>query len=491
MTDDAARPGSRVDELLAEIVRVAARHTGATSATLRLHDPRGTAPDHSVTAPPGAGTPDGPGDDDLEVPVRAHGTGIGTLRLRGRRPAPAPPRPDRALAEAVASVAGPAIEHARRLDHAERCLAWSRAGTEIATALLSGTASDDVLRAAAARVAELAEADAVGVLVPLSGDEDTLTVTAAIGPGAEDVEGVRIPLAGSRLGAAHRSGVPRLLDEAIARPGAPKGGVIGELAGGYGPTLLLPLGRPTPLGTLVALRTRDRAPFDPAVLEPAAAFATHAAVALELVRSQQRERRLQVQGDRDRIARDLHDHVVQRIFATALALDRIGRSLEEAAPEVAGRIGARVDELDGTIARIRTAIFQLQSAADPSATAVRSRLAEVVRSITDGEPLRPALRIRGEVDDLPADVVGDLIAVVRELVTNVVRHAGATRMTVTVTAEGGLSAVVTDDGRGLPEVVVRSGLVNLADRAERRGGRLTVSSGPSATQIEWTVPLPG
>ena len=85
----------------------------------------------------------------------------------------------------------------------------------------------------------------------------------------------------------------------------------------------------------------------------------------------------------------------------------------------------------------------------------------------------------------------DLVAVVRELVTNVVRHAAATRLTVTVAISGDVRVVVTDDGRGLPPVTVRSGLLNLADRAERRGGRLTVSAAPSGNEIEWAVPLPG
>jgi signal transduction histidine kinase len=220
------------------------------------------------------------------------------------------------------------------------------------------------------------------------------------------------------------------------------------------------------------------------------AFAAQASVVLELARAQQRERRLQVQADRDRIARDLHDHVVQRIFATGLALDRISRSLEEGSPEVAARIGERVDELDGTIARIRSSIFELQEAEDASPVAVRRRIGEVVRSVTEEHDLRPDLRIRNEVEELPPDLVHDVVAVVRELVTNVVRHARASRLTVAVSVTDAVSVVVTDDGRGLPPIAVRSGLTNLADRAERRGGRLTTSTGDSGTEVGWSVPLP-
>jgi signal transduction histidine kinase len=213
-------------------------------------------------------------------------------------------------------------------------------------------------------------------------------------------------------------------------------------------------------------------------------------VVLELARAQERERVLQVQADRDRIARDLHDHVVQRIFATGLALDRISRSLEATTPDVAARISERVDELDGTIARIRSSIFELQEAEDASPVAVRRRIGEVVRSVTDGHDLRPDLRIRHGVEDLPPDLVHDLVAVVRELVTNVVRHAGASRLTVAVTVADEVSVVVTDDGCGLPAITVRSGLTNLADRAERRGGQLSTSSGESGTEVSWSVPLP-
>jgi len=238
------------------------------------------------------------------------------------------------------------------------------------------------------------------------------------------------------------------------------------------------------------MRSKGGEPFAPEELELLSAFAAHASVVLELARAQERERRLQVQADRDRIARDLHDHVVQRIFATGLALDRISRSLGETEPEVAARISERVDELDGTISRIRTAIFELQEADDASPVAVRRRIGEVVRSITEGHDVRPSLRVRNEVEDLPPDLVHDVVAVVRELVTNVVRHARASRLTAAVTVGDAVSVVVTDDGRGLPSITVRSGLTNLADRAERRGGRMTTSSGESGTEVSWTVPLP-
>jgi signal transduction histidine kinase len=320
-----------------------------------------------------------------------------------------------------------------------------------------------------------------------------MTIVAAVGHAAADFEGVRLPRGGTYLGPTQEAGVPRLIEDVatIPAPGARRSAAGLELTARFGPAMVVPLGNGPGRGLLAVLRASGRVPFSPDDLELLTTFAAQASVVLELARAQQRERRLQVEADRDRIARDLHDHVVQRIFATGLALDRISRSLEESNPVAAARIGARVDELDGTIARIRSAIFELQEADDASPVAVRRRLGEVVRSITEGHDLRPVLRVRNEVEDLPPDLVHDVVAVVRELVTNVVRHAGASRLTVAVTVTVGdaVSVVVTDDGRGLPSITVRSGLANLTDRAERRGGHLTTSSGESGTEVSWVVPL--
>ncbi len=485
MNDDPRLDGA-VDATLERVASTAVRHLAAACAVLTVHGRLG--PDRSVTvgSPPAV---EAAADHTLVLPVGDGG--LATLRLERAPDAAAFAPADLATARALSAVAGPAVENALLLEHAGRCRVWALAGTAIATALLSGTPADRVLRDAAARVAELAAADAVGVLVPAGDGDRTLMISAAVGgPTAAEMEGVRLPLAETRLHEAHRSGVPQLIEDAATPlPGTHPAEVVGEIARNYGPALYIPLGGPSPPATLAVLRAGGRRPFDPRVLELAAAFATQATVAMELVSSQARERELQLQADRDRIARDLHDHVVQRIFATALALDRVGRSLETTAPGAAARIAERVDELDGTIARIRESIFELHGAQDVSSAAVRRRLAEVVRSVTEGHGVRPALRVRSEVEDLPSDLVPELVAVVRELVTNVVRHAAASRLTVMVAIAGGIRVVVTDDGRGLPPVTVRSGLANLADRAERRGGRLTVSAAPSGTEIEWVVPL--
>jgi signal transduction histidine kinase len=429
----------------------------------------------------------------LRVPVRVGEAVCGILYLTEKTTGGPFTPADAEVAQALAAVAGMAIENARLAERAERRGRWQQAATEMATALLSGADPDQVLRAVSTQVFDLCAADMAGVLAPSLDDDDTMTIVAAIGPSAGDLEGVRLTSApGSYLAELQDAGLPQLIDDVSLKPllylNSPS---AVEVTAGFGPTMLAPIGNARRRGLLAVMRASGRAPFSSDDLELMTGFAAQASVVLELARAQERERRLQVQSDRDRIARDLHDHVVQRIFATGLALDRISRSLGETEPEVAARISERVDELDGTIARIRTAIFELQEAVDASPVAVRRRIGEVVRSITEGHDVRPSLRVRNEVEELPPDLVHDVVAVVRELVTNVVRHARASRSTVAVTVDDTVSVVVTDDGRGLPPITVRSGLANLDDRAGRRGGRMTISTGEAGTEVSWTVPLPG
>jgi signal transduction histidine kinase len=427
----------------------------------------------------------------LGVPVRVGDSVFGNLYLTEKRTADAFTDADVEVAQALAAVAGLAIENARLAERAETRRRWGQAATEMATALLSGADPDDVLRAVSTQVLALTRADMAGVLAPSVGDPRTLTIVAAVGQGADDYEGVRLPLTGTYVGALYEAGDPRVMEDISTMPvvGRRPAAVV-ELTASFGPGMVAPMGHTPGRGMLAVLRASGREPFPPDDLDLLAAFAAQASVVLELARAQQRERRLQVQADRDRIARDLHDHVVQRIFATALSLDRLSRSMEPEQRDSAALLSRSVDDLHGTIARIRTAIFELHGSEDVSPAAVRKRLAEVLRSVTDGHEVRPDLRIRYERDDLPPDLVLDVVAVVRELATNVVRHADAQRLTVTVDVTDEVEVVVTDDGCGLPPVTVRSGLANLADRAERRGGRLTAVAAVSGTEIRWTVPAP-
>ena len=527
----AAASGGADDATLHDIVSAAVRHVDATYGALGLLSPDGSRVDRFVVVgmdetdverigrlpkgegilgllvtdptplrlddlgehPAAIGFPPGhpPMRSFLGVPIRVGEGVFGNLYLTEKRGGGPFTDADTEVARALAAVAGLAITHAQLAERSEDRHRWGQAATEMATALLSGADPDDVLRAVSTRVSALTNADMAGVLLPSVDDDDSLTIVSAVGALAADYEGVRLPLTGTYLGALYEAGVPRVMQNISTMPviGRRAAAVV-ELTATFGPGMIAPMGNPPDRGFLAVLRSSGREPFSPDDLELMATFASRASVVLELARTQQRERRLQLQSDRDRIARDLHDHVVQRIFATALSLDRLSRVLQPEQPEAAARLGRIVDELDVTMAEIRAAIFELHQEDGPAPSTVRSQLGDVVRQVTEGHDLQRDVRFRGPVDDLPRELVPDLIAVVRELVTNVVRHAAASRVTVTVGAAEEVTVAVADDGGGLPEVTARSGLANLADRAERRGGRLTTFAGPSGTQVRWAVPAP-
>jgi signal transduction histidine kinase len=520
----------RLDRTLDDVVQAAVRHVDARYGALGVLTPDGQALDRFVVAgmderdaarigrlpsgdgilgllvseprtltlddlgkhPAAVGFPDGhpPMHSFLGVPVCVGKAVFGILYLTEKRPGGPFTAGDVEIAEALATVAGLAIDNAREVERFENRGRWGQAATDMATALLSGAEPDEMLRSMATKVAALAKADVSAVLAPSLDDDESLTIVAAEGRSADDVEGVRVPLQGTYVGSTHQAGVTRLIGDISTVPvvGRRVAAVV-ELTAGYGPALVVPVGSPPDRDLLVAMRATGREPFTHEDLELLTTFATRASVVLELARAQQRERQHSLQADRDRIARDLHDHVVQRIFATALSLDRVSRSLGADRPEAAARLSNLVDELDGTMAEIRSAIFEFQRDAGPEPSTVRRQLTEVVRQATEGHPLQRDVRFRGAVDELPRELIPDLIAVVRELVTNVVRHAGARRVTVTVSAGAEVRVAVTDDGSGLPSVTVRSGLANLADRAERRGGRFSIRTGGSGTEIRWIAPL--
>ena len=271
----------------------------------------------------------------LGVPVRVGEAVFGNLYLTEKR-AGGPFTPnDVEVAQALAAVAGLAVENARLAERAEARRRWAQAATEIATALLSGAEPDEVLRAVSTRVSVLARADLAGVLAPSIDASQSMTILTAVGRGADEVEGVRMPSGeGSYLGELHATGEPRLIEDISVAPllglNAP---AAVEVTADFGPAMTVPLGYAAERGVLAAMRTRGREPFTPRRPGPPVDV-RHAG--LRGSRAGPRpaaRRRLQMQADRDRIARDLHDHVVQRIFATGLALDRIARSVKDDQPD--------------------------------------------------------------------------------------------------------------------------------------------------------------
>jgi signal transduction histidine kinase len=258
-----------------------------------------------------------------------------------------------------------------------------------------------------------------------------------------------------------------------------------------GPVLVVPLlGSGGTHGVLALVRLRGRPAFSAEDEEMAAGFANQASVAIELAQARADQQRAALLDERERIAADLHDHVIQRLFATGLSLQALAATLGPG--RATDRVLQNVRDLDTTIGQIRTAIFQLQQTAE-AAPGLRARVLDVVADMAPALGHEPALRFSGVLDTLPDAVADDLLAVLREALTNAARHARATSTDVELTARPDRVVLdVRDDGVGIGDATRRSGLANMRRRAEHHGGSLTVESRrPTGTRLVWSVPLAG
>jgi signal transduction histidine kinase len=268
------------------------------------------------------------------------------------------------------------------------------------------------------------------------------------------------------------------------------GATIGDPHIDWGPCIVIPLrGTHSDNAVVVAARKAGAAPFDPAITPLVTAFADQASVALDMAARQRLARQLDVYEDRDRIARDLHDHVIQRVFAAGLALQAVLPRVGE--PEARGRVQSVVRQLDETVRDIRTTIFDLQtSGAADSAESLRRRLLDMVTETADGT-LTSTVRMAGAVDSLIAgELAADVEAVVREGVSNAVRHSGGSHVTVTLDVTDHVVLDIVDDGRGIDPEAARSGLRNLEQRARRHGGEAVAEAlADGGTRLRWSAAL--
>ena len=307
-------------------------------------------------------------------------------------------------------------------------------------------------------------------------DVDELVVVETAGAAAPSGS---ISVADNEIGAAFAERTPRRVTALTGTE---------SLMAGAGPALVLPLRTTdTTAGVVVALRRHGSREFTPDQLGMAAAFTDQATVAWQLAGSQRRMRELDVISDRERIARDLHDHVIQRLFAAGLSLQ--GAIPRARSVEVQQRLADTVDELQRVIQEIRTTIFDLHGSS-PGTTRLRQRLDEAIEAFA-GQGLRTTVHFVGPLSVVDAALADHAEAVVREAVSNAVRHSGAHTLTVNVRVEDELSLEVIDDGCGIPADVTASGLNNLRARAEQVGGTLTLNTAPGGgTVLRWVAPLP-
>ncbi|WP_165495455.1 GAF domain-containing sensor histidine kinase, partial [Actinomadura roseirufa] len=297
---------------------------------------------------------------------------------------------------------------------------------------------------------------------------------------------LRVPLSHPVAGRVFREGVAvRLADgaEVLHAAGAPESLEVG-------PLLVVPLGAGAAARGVLAVINPPGAPsFAEGTKRLLEAFAGQAAVALELAARRRDAERLALLEDRDRIAKDLHDTVIQRLFATAMTLMAAIKITQR--PEVAARVRRAVDDLDETIRQIRSSIFALQAPADEEES-LRSRVRALVDAAAERLGFAPSVRLDGPLDTVVGDELGEqLLAVVREALSNVARHARAREAAVVIDVGDDLTLRVEDDGVGIPDGGRRGGLRNMAERAEAQGGSFHAGPGPGGgTVLVWRVPLP-
>jgi signal transduction histidine kinase len=428
----------------------------------------------------------------LGVPIRVQGEIFGNLYLTEKHGGEEFNDYDLHMLRVLATEAGIAIGNARLYEAARQRERWIDGSVAVTTALLSGGDVDDALAVVAEQARRLAESAAGMVLLPA--EEGGLEIAAVSADNPGEALGKIVP-AESPIVSLLLGGESVFVTDSATDPR-----MITNMSAQYGPSMLLPLhsgGRV--MGALATPRARGAKPFTEAERTLATQFASQAALALMMAESQRDRERLAVFEDRDRIARDLHDLVIQRLFATGMMLESAQR--RSVVPEVQKGVGKAVDELDVTIQEIRTAIFALQQGPAEAPSGLRTRVLREINMAAVPLGFKPAHHFVGPVDALVGELTGkNLIAALREALSNAFRHADASRIEVvvdaTVTLADGARAVrltVADDGVGIPEGGRRSGLRNLRRRAESLGG--SSSHGPGlgeeggGTAVVWEAPL--
>lgn len=372
------------------------------------------------------------------------------------------------------------------------------AATEITTAALSGDDPDAVLDTVVRRAAELAEADLALIMVRT--EEDAVTVEAAHGAGHRSLLGVVLPPESAAARVA-RGGEAVVAVDVLSDPRtAPY--VPAELRD-YGPFAAAPFGMAPSsdetglLGALTVYRARGRAPFSQESIDVLTAFASQAGVVLALAAGANARHRLSLYQERERIARELHDVIVQRLYAAGMQLDRVRRRMTKRfARADSARLGEAIDQLDETIEEIRGTVRTLR-AAEPARQLERRAvdLAESARAEVRiaGELLGypPTLELSGELADIPVERADHIRAALREALSNVVRHSGASETRVELHRDAnGVRLRVRDNGCGVPRDVAKRGLAHLAERAQAAGGKYFVNSSPTqGTLLAFDLPL--
>jgi signal transduction histidine kinase len=432
----------------------------------------------------------------LGAPIRIRDEVFGNLYLAERQGEKEFSEADEAMVVALAAAAGVAIDNARMYEESQRQRQWAQAIGELTQTLLESEAESSALPPMAQHVCRLTEA--VVCLVVLR-DAEGGPVVRAVGHGtgrgsAAAPEGGGWP----DLGSAQWAEVLDVGQELLLLPSAQAPAMVSVMsdlaeAGNLdepGPLAVVPISAGAgDLGHLLVMWDAGKGDLASQSMAGLSAFARQAGLGLIAARAQHDRSLVAMLEDRDRIARDMHDHVIQRLFATGLSLQATERLAVH--PVVRTRLNEAVDSLDVAIRDIRSTIFELHTMA--ASGAVEELVEELVESFTPSLGFQASLRIEGDLSGVDDAVVADLVAVVREGLSNVARHAGASSAAVEVRSSGpSLVVVVADNGCGTSAEGRRSGLANLEQRALARAGTFELEpADPIGTRLTWAVPREG
>ncbi|MFE9556622.1 GAF domain-containing protein [Streptomyces sp. NPDC006703] len=420
----------------------------------------------------------------LGVPIRVREEVFGNLYLTEKRGGAEFDDEDEAVLATLAVAAGVAIENARLYAEAQLREQWLAASADFTAGLLSGMPESRVLEAMVEQAKQITSAE-LGVVNLVEEGTCELRGVLAVGKQAEAHRGLMLPREGTLAGAAlTEQGLVATADVS----GNPRVTHQPERWKGMGPAVAVPMGA---RGVLVLVRTSGRPAFSATETAPLPGFAGQAALALELADRRRDAEQVSLLEDRDRIARDLHDLAIQRLFATGITLQSAQRFVDH--PQAEERLARAVDDLDETIKIIRSTIFGLRAheVTEPGA-GLRVRVVRAVEKVVPALGFTPSLRMEGLLDtDVPQALADETLAVLGEALANAARHARASSVDVSlVVRRGTLTVGVVDDGVGIGEGGRRSGLRNLSERARRLGGEFTARTGPEGgTRLEWCVPL--
>lgn len=425
----------------------------------------------------------------LGAPIRVRGAVFGNLYLTDRTTGSEFTAEDERIATVLAGAAAVAIENARLFDQSRQREDWLRAASEVTRMLLSGAEDCEIFTAIADRVRTLCDAPDAAVILPTS--DGMLRIVAGVGDRVSTMIGVVLDPARTPSGAVYLSGVAANLSgdevsEALRdRPELPR----------IGPSMLVPLAAAgNTRGVLTASRAPGAEPFSDDALAALRSFAEQAELACELAERRRDSEALSLFADRDRIARNLHDLVIQRLFATGMALEGAANMIAVNPRDAGERIRRAVTDLDVTIREIRTTVFALQQPVD-HATSLRAKIIEVVDDAAKTLGFDPSVQFDGLIDTIVGEYVAEqLLAVLREALSNVARHAAATAVGIVVSAHDKVVLQVSDNGVGMSLNGRRSGLANMETRAGQLGGRLVVGRAEAGasrpgTVVCWSVPL--